>query len=193
MAWEGRVLPFCAGRQLPGRNNSEPGLKPNTLPPVLNVCRSHAPVVYIRARPRGTRVFMYSNPRAHRVGRLLAFLIEPFILALAYARTVRHRICDTPRFASKSARTHTPLHIDYRCPARPLLCNRKWRIESASARPIRCPFLIDPPRTRGRVASEASDQASLYRTARLERSYRYDRSSRRSRAIVVGDACGRHV
>lgn len=30
---------------------------------------------------------MYSNPRAHRVGRLLALLIEPFILALAYAHT----------------------------------------------------------------------------------------------------------
>lgn len=32
---------------------------------------------------------MYSNPRAHRVGRLLALLIEPFILALAYAHSAR--------------------------------------------------------------------------------------------------------
>ena len=66
-----------------------------------------------RARPPGTRVFMYSNPRAHRVGRLLAFLIEPFILALAYAHTARHRICDMPRFAPRAC-VHTRKHIDYR-------------------------------------------------------------------------------
>jgi len=54
---------------------------------------------------------MYSNPRAHRVGRLLAFLIEPFILALAYARTARHRIRDTPRFVKERAYTHTRLSI----------------------------------------------------------------------------------
>lgn len=54
---------------------------------------------------------MYSNPRAHRVGRLLAFLIEPFILALAYAHTARHRICDMPRFVQERAYTHASISI----------------------------------------------------------------------------------
>jgi len=85
----------------------ESGLKHHT--PVLNVCRSHTLAVYTRARPPGTRVFMYSNPRAHRVGRLLAFLIEPFILALAYAHTLAYAIC---RDSSKSvAYTHASISI----------------------------------------------------------------------------------
>lgn len=54
---------------------------------------------------------MYSNPHAHRVGRLLAFLIEPFILALAYAHTARHRICDTPRFVQERAYTRASISI----------------------------------------------------------------------------------
>jgi len=54
---------------------------------------------------------MYSNPCAHRVGRLLAFLIEPFILALAYAHTARHRICDMPRFIQECAYTHASISI----------------------------------------------------------------------------------
>lgn len=56
---------------------------------------------------------MYSNPRAHRVGRLLAFLIEPFILALAYA----HIPTSHMRYAEIAPRAcvHTREYIDYRC------------------------------------------------------------------------------
>lgn len=68
-------------------------LKHHTLRPRAYADRALASRVHAR-NPPGTRVFMYSNPRAHRVGRLLALLIEPFILVLAYAH--RHgspRIC----------------------------------------------------------------------------------------------------
>lgn len=56
---------------------------------------------------------MYSNPRAHRVGRLLAFLIEPFILALAYA----HIPLDIAYAIRRDRRAcvHTREYIDYRC------------------------------------------------------------------------------
>lgn len=54
---------------------------------------------------------MYSNPRAHRVGRLLAFLIEPFILALAYAHIARHRICDTSRLLQERVYTYANISI----------------------------------------------------------------------------------
>lgn len=57
---------------------------------------------------------------AHRVGRLLAFLIEPFILALAYAHTARRRAYATRRDSSKRACVHTRKYIDYRCFAYPV-------------------------------------------------------------------------
>lgn len=57
---------------------------------------------------------------AHRVGRLLAFLIEPFILALAYAHTARRRAYATRRDSPKRACVHTREYIDYRCFASPV-------------------------------------------------------------------------
>lgn len=100
-------------------------IKRDTPSSPLNVCRSHAPLplharIHTRARARASStrsIYVFKSPRARRVrgereeeegGRLLAFLIEPFILALAYARTApAYRICDTPGFVQERAYTHS--------------------------------------------------------------------------------------